>query len=579
MSDNNNITFDLNGLEDDLLETSSNFDLNSLAASNEAFGSETDSINQLNFSQHPLTLESILNEEDDFENDQIIRDYQSSLKNATKIDSLNNSKSQASLTSLACSSLIEKNGSVCKQACLKQISTQLVNAIERSDSGLPTALAVSQLIAIGTSRGLVLLFDSCQVLKLYITTEFKDAITALSFNNKCDRLLVGNAMGYIFMFDATTGKCLRQITDAHPSGNAILNLKFTDDLKIACFSDSGGSVFMLEFKRVMGVRGANSTCLFSGSRGEVCHIEPLKFDKFSETIMDKLAANSESVPGIRKNLNNIQSLFNKYTLLAMASFTKVYVVTLKPSLTVLFTYPLAGSLQYLPILSWHLVIVQKADASGKSLSNRFVSPILACARESTIHFFQVDYSQAKYKESNKLDGQTGSGNDLAVRFNFRQLPKCEFKFKILNFSWLNAKTLAILDDAEKVHICDIRSNQVLQVLTNLSTIQLVYNSCFFKSLATGGYVSKAFSFAGENACYNTIQTYLGQLFMLGSQSIVLFSLQNWSSRIDDFINYNNLDLALDLALAMYKGIYFFHAASFLHQILLQIQRFPRIFQS
>ena len=60
--------------------------------------------------------------------------------------------------------------------------------------------------------------------------------------------------------------------DACPTGNAILNLKFTDDSKLACFSDSGGSVFMLEFKRIMGVRGADLTCLFSGSRGEVCHI-------------------------------------------------------------------------------------------------------------------------------------------------------------------------------------------------------------------------------------------------------------------------------------------------------------------
>ena len=92
-------------------------------------------------------------------------------------------------------SLIERNGCVCKLANLKQISTQLVNAIERSDSGMPTALVVAKLIAVGTSRGLILLFDALQALKLYITTEFKDAISALSFNNKCDRLLVGNATG------------------------------------------------------------------------------------------------------------------------------------------------------------------------------------------------------------------------------------------------------------------------------------------------------------------------------------------------------------------------------------------------
>lgn len=82
-------------------------------------------------------------------------------------------------------------------------------------------------------------------------------------------MLVGNALGYIFMFDTNNGKCLRKITEAHPYGNSILHVKFTDDPTVACFSDSGGSVFMLEFKRTMGVRGADSTCIFSGSRGEV----------------------------------------------------------------------------------------------------------------------------------------------------------------------------------------------------------------------------------------------------------------------------------------------------------------------
>ena len=110
-----------------------------------------------------------------------------------------------------------------------------------------------------------------------------------------------------------------------------------------------------------------------------------------------------------------------------------------------------------------------------------------------------------------------------------------------------------------MHIIDIRSNEELQVLTDLTpTIQLVYSSTFFKSLATGGYVSKALAYAGENACYQTCQSHLGQLFMLGSRSIVLFAIQTWSNRIDDFINDNSLDLALNLAVSMYV-ILFMHS--------------------
>lgn len=51
--------------------------------------------------------------------------------------------------------------------------------------------------------------------------------------------------------------------------------KFTDSPKLALCSDSGGSVFELNFTRVMGVRGCDSKLLFSGARGEVCTFEPL----------------------------------------------------------------------------------------------------------------------------------------------------------------------------------------------------------------------------------------------------------------------------------------------------------------
>lgn len=219
-------------------------------------------------------------------------------------------------------------------------------------------------------------------------------------------------------------------------------------------------------------------------------------------------------------------------------------------------------MKYLPIINWQLVIVQRSSTirkNGQKIVNpkRFVSPILACARQSTINYFQVDY----YQNENDSNNQTGheksgdsSDNSLnAIDFKFIQLQKSEFDYNILNFCWLNAKTLAVLDEREKIHICDIRTNEELQVLNDLSAIQLTYNSTFFKSLATGGYVSKALAYAGENACYNTIQSYLGQFFMLGTRSVVLFSLQTWSTRIDDFVNDNSLDLALDLALNMFKG--------------------------
>lgn len=41
-------------------------------------------------------------------------------------------------------------------------------------------------------------------------------------------------------------------------------------------------MFVLNFKRTMGIRGCDSRCIFSGSRGEVCTFEPLLLAGYPE---------------------------------------------------------------------------------------------------------------------------------------------------------------------------------------------------------------------------------------------------------------------------------------------------------
>ena len=87
---------------------------------------------------------------------------------------------------------------------------------------------------------------------------------------------------------------LRDLADLHPPGSAVLTCRYSDDLNFAFFADSGGSVFEVNMKR--GLRGPGATarsapvfglwrfsswkycvrCIFSGSRGEVCTLEPLR---------------------------------------------------------------------------------------------------------------------------------------------------------------------------------------------------------------------------------------------------------------------------------------------------------------
>lgn len=143
---------------------------------------------------------------------------------------------------------------------------------ERINSGLATSVAVSDMIAIGTSHGHIMAFDILQTLR-WCCQEYlqQGAVSSLAFNEESTRLLAGFARGYIVMIDTTTGDSIRVLTDAITPNSGVLNLKWTGKPTLALCSDTGGSVWSLSFTRRLGKRGCDSKCLFSGARGEVSY--------------------------------------------------------------------------------------------------------------------------------------------------------------------------------------------------------------------------------------------------------------------------------------------------------------------
>ncbi|XP_062303689.1 vacuolar protein sorting-associated protein 8 homolog isoform X2 [Osmerus eperlanus] len=461
----------------------------------------------------PPTLESILNEPEEEEEPFILED--TCLLNTENIDAHScETSSLASSDSGDRTNLKRKrktvelnatvHGSVLRHSILKGISAQIVSAADRVDAGLPTAIAVSGVIVVGTSHGLALVFDLNQALRLCLgstaTGAEYGAVSALSINHDCTRLLCGFAKGQITMWDLANGKLLRTITDAHPPGTAILHVKFTDDPTLAVCNDSGGSVFELAFRRVMGMRTCDSRCLFSGSKGEVCCVEPL-----------------HTPTDLRDHP------ITQYSLLAMASLTKILVIGLKPSLKVWMTFPYGKTdPTSVPQLAWQYVPIQKV-----------VNPILAFCRGDTVHFLLVKKEE--------------SGTIHVIKQ--RQL---HLNCDIISLSWMNSRTLVLLSSGEQLQVVDRPSLELLECL-DLAEVQLVYNSSHFKSLATGGNVSQALALVGEKACYQSVCSYAGQIVYLGTKSAHIMTLRNWRERVDFLLKQERFLDALSLAWSFHEG--------------------------
>ncbi|XP_001659262.2 vacuolar protein sorting-associated protein 8 homolog [Aedes aegypti] len=392
--------------------------------------------------------------------------------------------------------------SILRHVVLQGVTAQVTSAVERVDAGLATSCTVSQMIAVGTSHGHILAFDCSQTLKWCCQDGVtQGAVSALAFNEDNTRLLAGFARGSILMIDTFTGDVIRTLNEVITPNTGVLHLKWTNRPALALCSDSGGSVWSLSFTRRLGIRGCDSRCLFSGARGEVCTVEPLL-------------------------LGDEEHPLKNYTLVALATLSKFFVVMIRPRLKVIKFHPMAGYPDCLPLLAWQMVLIQAADSS------RTVDPVLAAARGADLYFHQISYCNGR----------------ISLIF----LRHIQLGYNLLALHWLGPKTIACLDTMEMLHLSDVRTNKELETI-DLSNVGLMYNSAQFKGLATGGNVSPALALAGGSACYNTVVSQGSQLYLLAGKSLHGVSARAWSDRISYLTSMQRWEEAIELAVEGFRA--------------------------
>ena len=194
---------------------------------------------------------------------------------------------------------------------------------------------------------------------------------------------------------------------------------------------------------------------------------------------------------------------------------------------VLFTHPLVGRSNTLPLLGWQFVIIQMSKQS------KVIDPVLAFGRQSTLHFFQLS-------------------EDLSGKIVFIPLQNVELPYELLNFGWLNTRCLGIIDSSEVFHLYDVRNHTNIEEVDLSDNVELCYGSSFFKGLATGGNVSAAMVAAGEKATYGSLLTFTNQLLLLGRKTFHVLVIRTWSERLDYLVKWNRHLEALQLGADIYQ---------------------------
>ncbi|KAF7258369.1 hypothetical protein EG68_04792 [Paragonimus skrjabini miyazakii] len=328
------------------------------------------------------------------------------------------------------------------------------------------------------------------------------------------------------------GHLLCLIEDAHGVGQATSLCSFTTISSLAVCVDTGGSVFQLNFKRGLSGLKRESLCFFSGSRGEICALDALgsaaPFAEHSESCAPEKV--SHKINGAFQTSGH--RTLASHGLIAMASFTKLLVVSLRPRIQILHWQPLNGPATCLPHLTWQWDFRNCSCASS-------CRAVLAFGRGFSVHLLNVFLSSDPKRGAPTPEDTSENG-----LVNFQLTHSIELSYDLMALHWISSKNQMIaLDMSENLHLLDSVHGEDIEVI-NLSSVQIAFNCELFRSLRDGGSVSEALAYASERACVHSVAVYGSQILLLGSTGIHLFAMRTWFEIVKSLFTQGAVDVAL-----------------------------------
>ncbi|KUF94846.1 Phosphatidylinositol transfer protein beta isoform [Phytophthora nicotianae] len=381
----------------------------------------------------------------------------------------------------------KKSTGVVKVEPMEAISRQLRKNIEFKEygPGSPTVVAIhSKFIAIGTSKGLVIIFDHFQNIRQVLgNTNDADGdgpVTAVDVSPGSDYLVCGYQSGRIVLWDMIKGTSLKAVSDAHE--NPVVSLRFLKDQKPVLVSvDTNGLVNKLNFSKMMGmVYVVDVDPLYDGSAGKILSI----------SVLPQSAGNAK-----------ISYLTDQYCLAALSTETVTFVIAIEPEVRVIYRWArpddIAPDDPVLPTLAFAWI-----SFPG---SSRALAPVLARGWGNRVQFLEVVFPGGKNHSHARHGFPTFDEHD-----------QIESSSAVMAVQWLGDQVVVYLNSHDEICVYDVMSRQELEIV-DVSSLELVFASYRGKNAR-----SFSNSFRG---CYNI-------LYLLGLKELQTARVLPWTQRID-----------------------------------------------
>ena len=418
----------------------------------------------------------------------------------------------------------------------------------RRSFGRPTCICASSCIALGTTKGAILVFDYHQNLKSIIGLGTKavecGAITAIALSADNSTVAGGHENGNIFTWDIakpakpflhipplTLAQVQSAKQDGHVQGVSILHLSFLGSRLTALTSaDERGMAFSHLASRGMGAIARSI---------------------YTTRILGRYPELNPPAQPSRKPSSVLAFSPLPLGTAVSASDTMGFVAMLTPYLLVVVsTTPIAqtqhkasrpkdiaahGALS--AALAWYPSMKEGDGPNNAKLAYSWLNVLIIL-------------------EMVEAEGLDPPDKDRPAEFQFKFSNRWQTQEPIVAIQWLNKSVLAVVTITQQLLLLDVASLHVTDSSDLLK--KHMYHTDYFSEQLTPlvekldennssmhGVVADAF--------YMSLRSYKGRLFLLGFNDISLGTLSNWADRLIALMEQGDYISSIQLATSYYSG--------------------------
>ncbi|KAH8700615.1 putative Golgi complex component [Talaromyces proteolyticus] len=433
---------------------------------------------------------------------------------------------------------------------LRKIGGQSFSEIGRRNFGQPTCISISTTIVLGTSKGVVLVFDYQQNLKIIIGPGTKaveaGAVTSIAVSADHSTVAAGHASGEIFTWEISRAARpflhippiqLRQRedlgVDGHIAGASVLHLGFLGTRRTALVSaDDRGMAFSHLATRGMGAVGRTVKTTRILGRYPDSSLQNSRPRKPSSVLA------FSPLP-----LGNVDQPTDRLGLVAMLTPYLLVIVSTTPVAQTQYKSPRPKEIGTHNVMSAALAWFPAIRLKGKDDISQ--TKLVYCW-SNVLTVLEVLESES--------DG--GSTKDRPPVLEFRPRSRWRANEAIVAVQWLSRSVMAVLTITQQLLILE---DKTLRVTDSFDLLHKhIYHSDLFSSqlhslveqydendTSMHGVVADAFS--------HSLKAYKGRLFLLGYNDLSVGSLSNWADRLLAYMEIGDFVAAIRLATSYYQG--------------------------